>query len=475
MKNLVVLVFIFSINFVAKAQLFTTSNLPIVKIQTIADSIVDYPKVLVHIGIINNGILNNILDDENDLSSYASIEIRGSSSQWFDKKSYSFELRDSIITDSTIDKMVLGMPAESDWILYAPYTDKTLMRDVLTQILYAQMGQYAPKCKFVELVIDGNYKGIYVLEEKIKRDKNRVNIAKLKDTDTSGVNISGGYLLKIDKTTGNFLGGFGSNVNTYQGNPKNIYFQYDYPKLPNIQQQTYIQSYIDSFENAMLASDWQDVNNGYRKFINEKSFMDFFFLNELGHNVDGYRLSTYLHKKRADQGDGKLHMGPVWDFNLAYQNADYCEGWRTDSWAMYQLCDSSYYPFWWDRFFADSTYVNDLKCRYNYYRKDILSEQNIMSKIDSIVLQIDTAAINRNYNAWPILGTYVWPNYYVGTSFNEEIDSLKSYINKRLIWMDSNIPGTCAIPLNIEPVKVLVEKFDINVYPTICTNEINID
>jgi hypothetical protein len=458
MKSILILTSSILFSYISAAQVtLTTSKLPIVKINTLGNTIVDDPKIIAHISIINNIGINNVSDSANDLKSYIAIEVRGSSSQSFPKKNYGFELRDSLNTNNNVKKPLLGMPKESDWILYGPYTDKTFVRDVLTHRLFSKMGHYGVRCKFVELLINNNYEGVYVAMEKIKRDSNRVDISKMTTLDNAGTAVTGGYLLKIDKTTGAFTGGFGSAVNTYLGQPKNLFYQYDYPKSPTSSQQSYIQSYVDSFEQATLSSTWLDSSIGYRKYININSFIDFYLLNELSHNVDGYRLSTYLHKKKITSGDGKIHMGPVWDFNLAYGNADYCNGWQVDSWALDQPCDQADYPFWWKRILLDTTYVNKLKCRYTQFRSGILSNANIMNMIDSMTASIDTAATNRNYTKWPILSTYVWPNYEVGNSFMEEIDSVKSWINQRLVWMDANMPGNlnnCLLPLPVQFISV---------------------
>jgi hypothetical protein len=475
LKNLItILLFVLVQNKLIAQVTLTSSNLPIVKINTLGNIIVDDPKVMAHISVINNAGLNFINDPANDLVSYIAIEIRGSSSQFFfPKKSFGLEIRDSLNTTTAINKTFLGMPAESDWILYAPYTDKTFFRDILTHTLFTQMGQYSPRSKFVELVVNGNYLGVYIAEEKIKRDSNRVNIAKMLPTDSAGANLTGGYILKIDKATGTFNGAFQSNITNYQGNSKIVYFQYDYPATPTFKQQNYIKSYVDSFEQTLMALNWQDPINGYRKFININSFIDFFLLNELGNNVDGYRLSTYLHKKKITNGDGKLHMGPIWDFNLAYRNADYCDGWRTDSWAIYQPCNQENYPFWWDRLFQDTSYTKELKCRYKNYRKNILSEQNIFAQVDSFINKVGVAATVRNYTQWPIIGSYVWPNFYVGNSYAEEVDSFKSFITQRLTWMDANMPGDTCItyPLsNAETNKAV----PIIIFPTVCTDYVTL-
>jgi CotH kinase protein/Secretion system C-terminal sorting domain len=442
---------------------FTSSNLPIIKINSLGNTISDLPKVLTHISIINNASgVNNVTDPANDLISFAAVDHRGSTSQSFPKKGYGVELRDSTNNALAINKTVLGLPAESDWIFYGPYTDKTLVRDVLSYRLAEEMGEYAPKCRFVELLLDSVYQGIYVVMQKIKRDNNRVNINKLTSADNAGVAVTGGYILKIDKGTGVGNVSFATNVTSYLGQPRNLYLQIDYPKTPTIQQLSYIKDYIDSFETTLLSANYRDTINGYKKYINVNSFINFFISNEISNNVDGYRLSTYLHKKRITQGDGKLHMGPIWDFNLAFGNADYCDGFRTDSWAL-DVCGAQDYPFWWQRLLTDTTFANKLKCRYTNLRNYELSNAHIFGLIDSMIATITPAAINRNYTEWPILGSYVWPNYYVGSTYTEDVDSMKAWIVARMNWLDANmfgqLTGVCAItPLSIAALNFTVVK-----------------
>ena len=153
-------------------------------------------------GIIYNGpgVINKISDVPNDYKGKIGIEFRGSTSQSFPKKPYGFETWDESGEDN--DVKLLGMPKESDWTLNATYNDKTLMRDGLSYILAGSVMEYAPRVRYNELVINGQYRGIYLLVEKIKRDKNRVDISKIETTDNQGDALTGGYIIKIDKETG---------------------------------------------------------------------------------------------------------------------------------------------------------------------------------------------------------------------------------------------------------------------------------
>ena len=344
----------------AQDQTFTT-NLPIVYFDTDGKTIVDDPKIIIQMEIAwkGDGETNSTSDPRNHFNGKIDIEIRGSSSQSFPKKSYGFELKDE--DEQDMDFPLLGLPEEEDWILYAPYSDKALIRNVLTFTLASQFSNiYSSRCRFVELFINEKYEGIYVLMEKIKRDKNRVAIAKLKAEDIEGEELTGGYIVKIDKTTGSGGDGWHSEYKNDNGN--RTFYQYDYPKSKNIQpeQKQYIKNYFDNFETEVYNEN-HDTLNGYPSFIKPESFYDMIIMNELSKNIDGYRLSTYLYKDKNDI----LTAGPLWDYNLAFGNANY-GGCGTSNLQIFQ--DGSN-PFWWITFLNDAHFTNPCKCRWEKINK----------------------------------------------------------------------------------------------------------
>ena len=376
------------------------------------------------------------------------IEIRGESSQFFDKKSYGFETWDAEYND--LDVALIGFPEEEDWILHGPFSDKSLIRNKLIYELSNQMGRYATKTEFVELTINYEYKGLYIFMEKLKRDKNRINISKLENGDIDEESISGGYIIKIDKS--DMEDGSYSDYNSFQskfdvfGNEDGdirINFNYEYPKPGEIHanQKNYIKNYFYEFESSLASNNFKDPNDGFRKYIDEDSFIDFFILNELSNNVDGYRLSTYLQKDRNE----KLVIGPIWDFNLSFGNADYCGGERYDVWCFKfnERCLGDYWnvPFWWNRLIEDENFVIKLKERWNQLRTNILSDNNLMTLIEDqySFLNNETDIINKNFNTWKIFGIYIWPNSFVGNNYYEEIDFLKNWIKNRTQWLDESI------------------------------------
>lgn len=423
------------------AQVLTSSNLPIIVIKTNGVAIVDEPKRTVEMGIIDNGPgkRNNIGDPFNGYNGKIGIEYRGSTSQQLSpKKPFAIELRDNNGND--VSRSLLGLPEEEDWVLLAPYSDKSLMRDVLTYHLARQFSQtFVPRYRYCEVVLDGQYQGVYVLLEKIKRDKNRVNISDLKSTDNAGDAVTGGYILKIDKTSGAFSRSWNS---PFQSDGSNLPIQVEYPRAEDItpSQFDYIRQYITAFENVLQGRNFLDDAVGYRSMVNLESFVDYFIMTELSKNVDGYRLSSFFYKDKNSK-DGRIVMGPLWDYNLAYGNADYYDGFRPTDW-QYRLSqprtDTYRIPFWWGQLMKDSVFVNRVKGKWRFLRSNVLKLENINQFIDSTSTALNEAQI-RNFQRWPIIGQKVWPNYYIGSSYRDEITSLKNWIRDRVQWLDNNL------------------------------------
>jgi hypothetical protein len=465
MKQLFSIVIGLAIGGAGVAQTLTSSNLPIIVINTNGQVIPDDPKITADMGIIFNGenVRNNMTDPFNHYNGKIGIEIRGQSSQMFPMKSYSLELRNT--AGGSVDQSLFGMPKEADWVLYAPYTDKTLMRNFLAYTLSNELGHWAAHCRFVEVVINGDYKGIYVFMERIKRGSGRVNIAKLNTTDVTGDAVTGGYIFSLDKEPDGWFSSFVAPGSTNQNKRQ---FSYVYPKPENIvqAQKDYIKSYVDSFEFALAGRDYQDKINGVRKFADLNSFIDYFIVNEVSRNVDGYRLSTYLYKDRNSR-DRKIYAGPVWDYDLAFRNANYCDGSNTTGWA-YQfnfVCPgdgAGLIPFWWERLMNDTAFTSDLRCRWKEKRQNTISLSHLNHLIDSVVT-LTAEARARHFQRWLVLGQYVWPNPQpIATSYAGEINYLKEWLSNRLNWIDNNLQNTGKCE---DWPATLAGTLQVNVYP----------
>ena len=439
-----------------------TSEIPYIKINT-ATTILNEPKVA--------GEMEIYINKKRVLDTKIGIEYRGSTSYRIsDKKSFGIETRDA--SGNGINVSVLGLPAEEDWILtgdvfQAPNTifDRTLMYHYIGYELSRSMGNYASRSKFVEVELNGTYIGVYVLMEKLKKDVNRINIESLSSSDTDAAKITGGYILKIDKTAGSDVLGthplsyYDSNwdddcryteYNSFRSNydinrnritfapygpPYNsnkyleTYFVYDYPKPEtiNAQQKAYIKKYIDDFETALLTDNFSTTTRTYTNYIDRKSFVDFFIINEVAGNIDGYRLSTFMHKARG----GKLKMGPIWDLNIGYGTDgrvpvnDWIINYNT-----YVTNDAWMVPFWWKRLMEDPQFKSELKTRWIELRANVLSTPTVLNLTTNTAnyLTVNNAIV-RNYTKW------------TGISFdyNSSVNQLKTYLSNRLAWMDSKI------------------------------------
>ena len=423
---------------------FTESDLPIVVINTNGQTIADDPKIMADMGIIYNGegVRNHVVDPKNEYDGKIGIEIRGNYSASLPQKPYAFELQD--VNGNAIDSSILGMPAENDWLLLANFNDKSFARNVLPYHLFDTMGHYAVRCRLVDVVVNGEYQGIYLLSEKIKRDSSRVDIPKLEVNETLGQDVTGGYIVKID---------YWDNSNSWLLNyhpigfpALDIYMVYYYPDPATIvpEQKAYIQNFINEFETALYGVNFADTLYGYRKYINTKSFIDYFIINELARNIDGYKKSRFFYKDK-DKNDGtyrKLKAGPVWDFDWALK--DMWGGSENGSEFMYGNVDQDVdAPGWYIRLLEDSTFANELRCRYDDLRRTILKESYLWAKVDSVANVVNESQA-WHYETWGHMGAATGTGEVQAPSqtYAEEVQRLKDWLSRRIAWLDDNMPGT---------------------------------
>ena len=434
-------------------QSLSVSNLPILRINTKSRIIQDEPKIPVVMELFDSGTgqLNQVSSTPT-ISTIAGIEFRGSTSQadfiflpGYVKKPYGIE----IWTDSTgvtAKKMSLvQMPEETDWVLNASYNDRSFMRDFLAQMIAGRLGVLNSKTKFVELIINDEYRGVYILMEKIKQGKNRVPISDLYPTENAGDDVTGGYLLKIDKSSGSPSANFKSNYTSGILGTQKCEFQIEYPKYGIITQQQfiYIRDYIQTWERKLMTEDMNDSKASFREMMDMPSFVNYFILNETVRNVDGYRLSSYLYKDKESLG-GKIKMGPAWDFNIAFGNADYLNGWMTNGFVYKAMeneggqNDAWQVPFWWNKLVQDASFRKAVATRWKEVRKTFLNTNSLFASIDSAQVVLKEPLI-RNFQKFPLMGRKIWPNYYVGSTLSDEVNWLKNWIQGRLTWLDAQL------------------------------------
>lgn len=415
---------------------YTKFNLPLMIINTNGQEIPDEPRISAEMDLINNGqgMLNSIDDEPNEYSGKIAIELRGHSSLGFAKKSFTIETQKEDHSNNNVS--LLGLPKENDFVLYGPHSDKTMVKNVLTYELYRSTGRWAPRTRYIEIILNGDYRGVYVFTEKLKRDNDRVDIDKLTKDEDSLPDISGGYILRRDKKEDlSPLEWWTSPVE--QPFHERIWYEYydpDYFESTGIQRD-YIKDWMKNFDQVLSGSEFTDLQEGYRKYIKPKSFVDMMFINEISKGIDNYMFSTYFYKEN-DTDDGKLVAGPPWDYNLGYGNVNYGEDW--DAKETYGWC----YPqwsrvYWFERLMEDDYYRNLAYCRWTNFRENIFSDESVIGIIDSCVMVLGDA-VDRNFEKYPTLGNYVWPAVEpFPETYEGEIENLKTWLLGRLAWMDS--------------------------------------
>ena len=405
-----------------------------------------------------------------DYSGRLGMRIRGQTSQGFAKKPYALETWGEGHSDTMpihahdaedSAASFFELPPDSDWVLNGPYSDKTQLNNFLTFMWSAEMGQYAPRVKLVEVFVNsdnglvsypGDYRGTYVLMEKIKVSNDRVDVTNLSPADNSEPEISGGYIWKKDKP-----GAGDIPFTTNSGQQLRHVEPGDDVITPA--QTAWLTNYLNEFEGALYGANFTDPELGYEAYIDVNSWVDTWLLVEFTKNIDGFRLSTYYHKDRG----GKIKQGPAWDYNLSLGNANYGTGAFYDSW-YHDILNNDNYPYW-RRLFEDPDFVQAIIDRWYELRTDLFSDTSLLADIDASVFQLtngnpdprvgdQTNPISRNFTKWSSgsYGTdiYHWPNCFFGvgscpasplggapTYYMDTIAISKWFVQNRAAWIDS--------------------------------------
>jgi hypothetical protein len=327
------------------------------------------------------------------------IRPRGNSTMTLPKLPYQIKFE----TETSI----AGMPAERKWVLLANYSDKTLLRNYLGLL----MGQHSklewtPNFQFVEVYINQQYQGNYLLTEKIEPSEARLNIA------------PNDFLLEItDKKRAKkddviFTSGTG------------IVFEIKHPEDLSRRSDKfrYIKDYIDQTEDALYRHNLNSEENGYRNYIDIEQFVDWYLINEIARNVDAnFSYSVYMHHKIGE----KIKLGPIWDFDIGFGNADYYDSWKTEG---FRVADRR----WPNRMLQDTTLKKQIAQRFEYFKEKMpYFLEQVKLKAD----QMDASQL-RNFQKWPILGEKVWPNYVAYNTYQEEVDHLINWVEERMKWLD---------------------------------------
>jgi hypothetical protein len=403
-----------------------TSTLPVLVMETFGQSLpTSAHDWFVHLSLHEpiNGTTS--LTNPPTLTTRAGFHVRGSTSSGFPQSPYAVEFLDEFNEERNLSP--LGLPADSDWILYAPNAyDPVMIHNPFIYQLSRDMGHYSPRTRFVEVFLsksrgrvrDIHYQGIYVLTEKIKIGKQRVNIDRVGAEDLKPPNVTGGYLLKFDRLGPGESGVFAS------GDRGLVYAE---PKEQTITlpqrapQREYVQKFISEFNSALHGLKWKDPMVGYRAHLDVDAAIDFHVLEVLSGNVDAMVLSTYFYKPR----NGKIICGPHWDFDRAMGSVDerdaYPRVWNTG-------------PFfggeWWPMLCADPDFWQQWVDRWQELRRTHFALTNMNRLIDQLAAEVREAQ-PREYEKW-----HLQPH---GGSYQGEIDHMKDWLSNRVDFIDRQL------------------------------------
>lgn len=396
---------------------------------------------------------------EADFTGGSGMRVRGSSSAWlFPKKQYRFETWDARGND--LDVSLFGLPAESDWVLNAPWSDKSMMRNHIAYSQGGKMGDYSPRTKHFELFFnpDGgsigleHYQGIYVLVERIKISNERIDLSRMDASDVEEPDITGGYILRKDRV--------GSRDRSITTQRERVELLFHEPDVPNTAQINYMRNYLNEFETVLHGPDSADPVTGFRAYLDEDSFIDQHLLTEAMRNADGYRLSTYFYKDRG----GLLKAGPGWDFNLGLGNASFNRAQFPDGWHYEDVDPNRFLPpyYWYQQMFRDPAFERAYWDRYFQLREGQWDIPLFMGEINGLADVLSAEAADREFARWPTLGLDTYanaPGFRNRLTYQSEVDHLTGFLTNRLQWMDTQFdppPGVSLPQSQVEAGSLLV-------------------
>jgi hypothetical protein len=361
------------------------------------------------------------------LDSRIGIRVRGESSRRFPKKQYAVELRGDE-EDADSRQPLLGLPANSDWVLSDPLTyDRALIRNALAFALSNRIGRYAPRTRFAEVfMVDdggdvraGSFLGFFTLIEKIARDPERVNVSRLPASAAGVPAMTGGYILRIDKGVADFVAA-GKRVQFVYPDAEDMWLPERTPQFD------YIRTFIEDFGRAAGAADFTHPSTGqhYSAFIDVEAWIDHHILNTLAKNVDGLRFSAYFHKERR----GRLVAGPLWDFDRSFGTLQDPRAPEPEEWNLTWSDATDYFnEGWWRPLFRDPDFRSRYRARFTALLDGELSPDSLERIVDGMVTEVGDAA-DRNFSRW----TESPP---LDNSYAAEIALLKDFLRRRVAWI----------------------------------------
>lgn len=399
------------------------------RLYTTADNGEEY--ITSRVRFIDNQDGPNHYDDPSTTISNAKLRVRGNTSRWFDKKSYSMKLIDN--DGRNVNRALLGMEANNDWALYGPFLDKSLMRNYMAMNLSGELMDYAPDVRYCEVIEGGVYRGLYLLMETVSRGKGRIDIEKPQKTK----NITG-YIVELDNNTvlpPDALHNFTKYTSVLR---KNAFFSVDYPGALQLtpELKNFIDRDVSQYEKALYSYDYDSVQYGFGTFMDVDEFVDYFILMELFLQHDTGNLSTYFYKSL------KGSFKPcVWDFNNDLENVSTMS---EDDFYIRKFV--SVQAPWFLMMIKEESFTERIIQRYHKLREGTLGDAYLNSYIDDTLSYLGSA-IDRNFAVWGYsfdtnqvdIRNRLHPTERNPADFDEAVEQMRKTLLNRASWLDQNI------------------------------------
>ncbi len=385
-----------------EGNFYQATNIPLIVVNT--EGTIDFRKKTEQtqctITIINNGKIST--------KQTGKIRIRGNSSKDLEKHAFQINLDKK--------EKILDMPAKAKkWVLLANHMDKSLIRNLVAFKISSLLGQkYSPACKSIDLIVDGDFEGNYIICDKIEKGKGRVELDSMDETYNEYPNITGGYLMEID--------GFADQEPYHFTSKKGVKVTIKYPDTTN-QQNSYLKNWFDSIEENIYNN--QNVDN-----VDLETFSQFFILNEFCADIDSVWSSYYITKQRNDD---KMHFGPAWDFDLSLDNDNRL--YPTNSkgkWIFNFGLSSGTFRQFISKLVSCPKSLNYVQQKWLDVTTNSFTKENVFNFIEEQIKYIDESQ-KLNFKRWDVLNKILQYEAVARGSYEEEIKHLKEFIEERFM------------------------------------------
>ena len=359
------------------------------------------------------------------------VRVRGNYSATPENKPYRVKFNDGkshrMMKGSSVNESTVKA---KKWVLLNSWRDKTLMRNPVAWEMSKLVGpKFTPWCQPVDLILNGDYRGTYILADHVSVHEGRIELTEMSEDDVEGEALTGGYFVEVDNNASREPYYFYSN----HGNPISVHDPDE--DVMQSQQFQYIKDTFNAMEDIVFGDDYTDKDKGYASVLDVESFLKYFLISEFNGNTD-MLCQVFMYKER---GDSHFYTGPVWDHELALDDdATVYPGNDREDWT-YTVRETGNWGDFVTRVLSDPAAMQRLQTMWATLRDDSLfTKENVVAKVDSLRRDMRQSA-HLNFLRWPYLNQYISLTAAIRGSWEAEVDVVRDYVEGRIAWMDKKL------------------------------------